>query len=131
MLRLIRATRGDRVDGLETTSDLKKVKLQYLRKTKKLRSEQSWVWLQNGALKKETESLIVASHNQSIRTNLVKAKIDKNQKDTLWQLCKKADKSIDDVVSGCSKLAQKKYKRRHVNLSRKIHWKLVRKCSWR
>ena len=55
----------------------------------------------------ETESLIVAAQNQSIRTNLVKAKIDKIQKDTLCRLCKKADESIDHVVSGYSKLAQK------------------------
>ena len=60
--------------------------------------------------------LIVAAQNQSIRTNLVKAKIDKSQKDTLCRLCKKADESIDHVVSGCSKLAQKENKRRHDNL---------------
>ena len=77
-----------------------------------------WVWLQNGDLKRETESLIVAAQNQSIRTNLVKAKIDKNQKDTLCRLCKKADESIDHVVSGCNKLAQKEYKRRHDNLGK-------------
>ena len=60
--------------------------------------------------------LIVAAQNQSIRTNLVKAKIDKSQKDTLCRLCKKADESTDHVVSGCSKLAQKENKRRHDNL---------------
>ena len=50
---------------------------QYLRKTKEVISDQSWAWLQNGDLKRERESLIVAA--QSIRTNLVKAKIDKTQ----------------------------------------------------
>ena len=65
--------------------------------------------------KRETESLIVAAQNQSIRTNLVKAKIDKSQKDMLCRLCKKADESRDHVVSGCSKLALKEYKRRHYN----------------
>ena len=95
--RLLQAARGDREDGLEPASVLKKAKKekrlqdweekalhgQYLRQTKEVRSEQSWIWLQNGDLKRETESLIVASQNQSIRTNLVKAKIDKSQKDTL------------------------------------------------
>ena len=95
--RLLQADRGDRVDGLEAASVLKKAKKektlrkkashgQYLRQTKEVRSEQSWVWLQNGDLKRETESLIVAAQNQSIRTNLVKAKIDKSQKDTLCRL---------------------------------------------
>ena len=72
-------------------------------------------------MKRETESLIVAAQNQSIRTNLVKAKIDKSQKDTLCRLCKKTDESIDHVVSGCSKLAQKEYKRRHDNLGKMVH----------
>ena len=58
-------------------------------------------------MKKETESLIVAVKNQSIRANLVEAKIDKSQKDTLCRLCKKPDDSIDRVVSDCNKLVQK------------------------
>ena len=77
--------------------------------TKEIRSEKSWVWLQNGDLKRETVSLIVAAQNQSIRMNLVKAKIDKRQKDMLCRLCKKADESIGHVVSCCSKLTQKEY----------------------
>ena len=89
-----------------------------MRQTKEVRSEQSWVWLQNGDFKRETESLIVAAQNQSIRTNLVKAKIDKTQKDTLCRLCKKGDENIGHVVSGCSKLAQKEYKRRHDKLGK-------------
>ena len=81
-------------------------------------------------MKRQAESLIVAAQNQSIRTNLVKAKIDKSQKDTLCRLCKKADESIDHVVSGCSKLAQKGYKRRHDNLAEIVPWKLARKCNF-
>ena len=93
------------IHGLEAASVLGKAKKkkrlqdweekalygQYLRQTKEVRSEQSWFWLQNGDLKREAESLIVAAQNQSIRTNLVKTKIDKSQKDTLCRLCKKAD----------------------------------------
>ena len=109
--RLLQAARGDRADGLEAASVLKKAEEekrlqdweetalhgQYLRQTKEVRSEQSLVWLQNGDLKRETESLIVAAQNQSIRTNLVKAKIGKSKKDTLYRLCNKADESIDHV----------------------------------
>ena len=87
---------------------------QYLRQTKEVRSDHCWAWLQNGDLKRETESLIVAAQNQSIRTNLVKAKTDKSQRDSLCRVCRKVDKSIDHIVSGCSKLAQE-YKRWHDN----------------
>ena len=85
---------------------------QYLRQTKEVRSDQCWPWLQNGDLKKETESLIVEVQNQSIRTNLVKEKIGKSQGDSICSVCRKVDKSIDHIVSGCNKLAQKEYKRR-------------------
>ena len=41
-------------------------------------------------------------------------------------MCRKVDESIDHVVSVCSKLAQKEYKRRHDNLAKIVHWKLAR-----
>ena len=68
-------------------------------------------------MKRETESPIVAAQNQSIRANLVKAKIDKRQE--------------DHIVSSCSKLGQKEYKRRHDNLGKIVHWnKLARNCNF-
>ena len=81
-------------------------------------------------MKRETETLVVAAQNQSLRTNLVKTKIDKSQKATLCRLCKKADESIDHVVGGCSKLAQEEYKRRQDNLDKIVHWKLARNCNF-
>ena len=92
-----------------------------MRQTKEVKSDQCWPWLQNGDLKMETESLTVAAQNQIIRTNLVKAKIDKSQGDSLCRVCRKVDESIDHIVSGCSKLAQKEYKRRHDNLEKIVH----------
>ena len=73
--RLIQAARGDKIDGLEAVSVLKRSKKekrledweekvsdgQYLRQTKEVRSDQCWAWLQNGDLKRETESLIVVA----------------------------------------------------------------------
>ena len=92
-----------------------------MRHTKEVRSDQCWSWLQNGDLKGETESLIVAARNQSIKTNLVNAKIDKSQGDSLSRVCRKVDESIDHNVRGCSKLAQKEYKRRHDNVGKIVH----------
>ena len=53
-----------------------------MRQTKEVRRDQCWAWLQSGDWKRETESIIVAAQNQSVRTNLVKAKIDKSQVDS-------------------------------------------------
>ena len=142
--RLIQAARGDKIDGLEAASGLKRSKKekrledweekvlyhQKLRQTKEVRSDQCWAWLQNGDLNRETESLIVAAQNRSIRTNLVKARIDKSQGDSLCRVCRKVDESIDYIVSSCSKLVEKEYKRRHDNLGKIVHQKLVRKCNF-
>ena len=133
--RLIQDARGDKIDGLEAGSVLKRSKKekrledweekvlhgQYLRQTKEVRSDQCWAWLQNGDLKREIESLIVAAQNQSIWTNLIKAKVDKNQGDSLCRLRRKVHESINHIVSRCSKLAQKEYKRRHHNLGKIVH----------
>ena len=89
-----------------------------MRQNEEVMSGQSWTWIQNGDLKRETESLIVAAQNQSIRTNLVKAKIDKSQGNSLCRVCRKVDESIDHILSGCSKLAQREYNRRHDNLGK-------------
>ena len=45
-------------------------------------------------------------------------------------MCRKVDESIDHSVSGCIKLAQKEYRRRHDNLGKIVHWKLTRKCNF-
>ena len=81
-------------------------------------------------MKRETESLIVAAKNQSIRTTLVKARIDKSQRDSLCRICRKVDETIVHIVSGCSKLVQKEYNRRHDKLGKIVHWKLAGKCNF-
>ena len=70
----------------------------------------------------------MAAQNQSIRTNLVKTKIDNSQGDSLCRVCRKVDERIDHIVSGCGKLALKEYKRRDDNLGKIVHWKFARKC---
>ena len=101
-----------------------------MRQTKVVRSDQCCAWLQNGDLKRGTESLMVATQYSSISTNLVKTKIDKSQRDSLCRVCRKVVESIDHIVSSCIKLEQKEYKRRHDNLGKIVHWKLARRCNF-
>ena len=72
-------------------------------------------------MKRKTESLTVAAQNQSIRTNLVKAKNDKSQGNSLCRVCIKVDQSRDHIVSGCSEPSQKEYNRRHDNLAKIVY----------
>ena len=113
--RLIQAPRGEKIDGLEAESVLKRSRKekrledweeevlhgQNLRHTREVKSDQYWAWLQNGDLKRETESLIVAAQNQSIRTNIVQANIDKSQEGSPRIVCRKVDESIDHIITSC------------------------------
>ena len=99
---------------------------QHFRQTKEFSDTESWRWLREGELKKETEGLIMAAQTQSLRTNAVKAKIDKSTSDATCRVCKQAEETVDHIVSGCSKFAQKEYKRRHDCVARALHWDLCR-----
>ena len=92
-----------------------------MRHTKKVTSDKCWAWPQNGDLKKATESLILVAQNQNIRTNLVKARIDKSHGDSLCRVCRKVDESIDHILVVVV---------RHDNLGKIVHWKLLRKCNF-
>ena len=41
--------------------------------------QKTWTWLRKGNLKRETESLLIAAQDNAIRTNYIKARIDKTQ----------------------------------------------------
>ena len=74
--------------------------------------EKKWTWLRKENFKRETESLLIATQN-AIRTNHIKARIDKIQQNSKWRLCGNRDKTINHIISDYSKLAQKENKTRH------------------
>ena len=78
------------------------------------RNDETWTWLEGEKLKRET----VAAQDQALRTNYVKTKIDRSQEDPrcTCRMCKQNNETISPIVTGCPKLAQKEYKKRHDNL---------------
>ena len=70
------------------------------------------MWLRKGNLERETESLLIAAQNNAIRTNHIKARINKMQQNSNWRLYGDRDKTINHI-SECSKMAQNMYKTRH------------------
>lgn len=73
----------------ENIQELKEKPLyeQFVREAEGQGSEETWTWLKEGKLKRETEALIVAAQDQAIRTNYVKANIDKSQVDPKCRMC--------------------------------------------
>ena len=48
-------------------------------------------------------------------------------KASLCRLCGKKGESVQHITSGCEKLSQSKYKRRHDNVGKKVHWNICKK----
>ena len=92
--------------------------------------QKTWTWLRKGNLKRETESLLIAAQDNAIRTNHIKARIDKTQQNSKWILCSDRDETINHIISECSKLAQKEYKARHDWIGKVIHWEMCRKFQF-
>ena len=42
-------------------------------------------------------------------------------------MCGQVDETVNHIISECSKLAQKEYKRRHDWVGKRIHWEVCRK----
>ena len=76
--------------------------------------------LKGTGIKRETESLIPAAQEQAIRNNVIKAKIDNKQKESKFRMCGNEDETLNHIVTKCSMLAQKKYKRRQDSVRRRI-----------
>ena len=48
--------------------------------------DKTWTWLRKGNFKRETESLLIAAQDNAIRTNHIKARIDKTQQNSKCRL---------------------------------------------
>ena len=88
------------------------------------------MWLRKGNLKRETESLLIAAENNAIRTNHIKARIDKTQQTSRCTLCGDRDKTINHIISKCNKVVQKEYKTRYDWVGKVIHWELCKKLKF-
>ena len=92
--------------------------------------DKTYMWLWKGNFKIEMESLQIAAQNNAIRTNHIKARIDKMQQNSKCTLCGDRDETINHIISECSKLALKEYKSRHDWVGKVIHWVLCKKFKF-
>ena len=92
--------------------------------------DKTWTCLWKGNIKRETESLLMAPQKSSIRTNHIKVRIDKTQQNSKCRLCGVRDETINHIISGCSKLAQKWYKASHDWVGKVIHWEMCKKSKF-
>ena len=72
----------------------------------------------------------MVAQNNAIRTNNVKAKIDKTQRNSKCRLCGDRDETITHIISECSKLAQKSIGLDTTRLGKLIYWELCKKFKF-
>lgn len=90
----------ERMEGVRS----KNLHGQFLMEIDEIATENSW--LRTGYLKKEPEGLLVAAQSQALRTNAIKAKINKSQENSLCCQCHQNNETVNHIVSECPKIAR-------------------------
>ena len=75
----------------------------------------------------ETEYVLIAAENNSMRTNHIKARIDKTQQNSKYRLCCDRDETINHIIS---ELEQKEYKTIQGWVGKVIYWELCKKFKF-
>ena len=60
--------------------------------------EKTWTWQRKGDLEWETEYLLIAAQNNTIKTNHIIARIDKTQQNSRFRLCGDRDETINQII---------------------------------
>ena len=79
---------------------------QFLKLTKGLSSNDTWQWFQRVELKKETEGMIMAAHDQALRTRYIQRAIDGTNISPKCRKCNQKNETINHIASECPALAQ-------------------------
>jgi len=93
-------------------------------------SPRMFEWVKSGYVNKSTEGFLFAAQEQALATNWLKAK----SCDGFNANCRKCGKYVETVahlVSGCEKLAQLEYKKRHDRMGLRVYWELCKKYGVR
>ena len=60
--------------------------------------DKTWTWLRKENFKRETEPVLITAQNSAIRTNHIKARIDKKQQNSKCRLCGDRDETINHII---------------------------------
>ena len=90
--------------------------------------DKTWTWLRKGNFKREKESLLIAAQNSAMRTNHIKARIDKTQQNSKYRLCgeRRNDQSHNKQMQQIST----EYKTRNDWVGKVIHWEICQEFKF-
>ena len=135
LIRTIRNDTDNSIDEIMTTTrqqkwEGKQLNGRFKRLINNISHQKTWTWLRKGNLKRESESLLTTAQDNAMRTNHIKARIDKTQQNSKRRLCGDRDETINHIISECSELALDEYKARHDWVGKVIRWEMWRKFQF-
>jgi len=88
--------------------------------------QQSFMWINNGALRPATEGLILAAQDQCLPTRNYYHSVVGSipQAEAMCRLCSRHQETVDHVIGSCSVLAATEYTKRHNRVVRYVHWSM-------
>lgn len=98
----------------------------YFRDVKEVSGERSWQWVRAGYMGKNLEGFVFAAQENVLKTRLYRNTILKEEVTGNCRVCGKVGESVGHLVSGCSGLAQREYKRRHDRMGLRVYWEVCR-----
>src|SRR6476659_3523764 len=90
---------------------------------------QTFRWLTKGNLNPSTEAILVAAQDQALNTKAHAKNILKCTRDGQCRLCGQHEETVSHLVAGCPILANAKYKERHNEVAKIVHWSLCKKYN--
>ena len=114
---------GERIDRITE----KKMHGKFFREVAEFASPRSFEWLSSSFIHKNTEGFIFAAQEQVLPTNWLRARIGGEGVDNKCRECGKEVETVGHLASGCGKLAQLEYRKRHDRMGLKVYWELCKK----
>ena len=132
LITAIRNNTDNTIDNRMTITRKQKweEKQRFKRLINNISHDKTWAWLRKGNFKRETEYPLMAAQNSAIRTNHIKARIDKTLQNSKCRLCSDREETINHIISECCKLAEKEYTARRDWVSKVIHWEICKKLKF-
>ena len=72
----------------------------------------------------------MAAQEQALNTNSIKKSIYKTSESDKCRMCGSTTESVTHIISQCTVLAQKEYKRCHEKVGQNVHWQLCKKYGF-
>ena len=87
--------------------------------------ELSFKWMKHTGLKRETEGLITAAHNQALNTRYYSKHIIKQGTTDRCRMCHTQPETVEHIISGCQPLADQDLNR-HNQVAAQLHLDICR-----